>query len=727
MRYLSLNIPLMSSRYSLLVLMTLLIAMQTKAQPSGHIQYPQTVGTKVTDNYFGTLVPDPYRWMENDTAAAVKDWVRKENTVTRTYIDSIPFRKDLENHLKDLYNYARISAPFHSGDYYFYSKNDGLQNQAVIYYQHGAAGTPSVFLDPNTLSADGTTAASILSFSSDHKYAAINVQRAGSDWQEVYVMDVASAKFLSDTLHWVKFSGAAFYKDGFYYSRYDAPVKGKEFSNENDYQKIYYHKIGTPQSQDVLVYADLMHPKRYFGASVTEDERFLVIDASEGTSGNETWVKDLSDPNGQYLRVFPGFEHDFSTVTNLGGMILGLTNLNAKNFQLVLVDPRNPDPTHWKVVIPETKDLLQSVTAAGGHLFATYLKDVSSHVYQYSNEGVLEHEIVLPGIGNCTGFDGHRADADVFYSFTSYNYPTTIFKYTVSTGVSEVWRKPEVKFNPEDFEVKQVFYPSKDGTKIPMFLVYKKGLQLNGNNPTYLYSYGGFNISIQPTFSVNIIPFLENGGVYASANLRGGGEYGEAWHEAGMLLKKQNVFDDFIAAAEYLIQEKYTSSSKLSIAGRSNGGLLIGAVMTQRPDLFRVAIPGVGVMDMMRYHKFTIGWGWAVEYGSSDSAKFVKYLLGYSPLHNLKKGVSYPATLVTTADHDDRVVPAHSFKFTATLQNDGAGPNPYLIRIETNAGHGSAGSGAVSKIIPEQADVWSFIMYNLGMKPQFKVGVKGKQ
>lgn len=698
----------------------MLISSAAFAQTNKQISYPPTVGTKVTDSYFGTVVPDPYRWLENDTAANVKDWVKKENVVTHNYIDSIPFRKNLESRLKDLYNYTRVGSPFREGEYYFFSKNEGgLQNQSVIYYQKGLDGTPTVFLDPNTLSKDGTTAASLLGFSSDHKTCCVSIQRAGSDWQELYVMDVPSAKFLSDTVKWVKFSGAAFYKDGFYYSRFDAPVKGKEYSSEDNSQKVFYHKIGDKQENDELIFEDKTHPKRYLGADITEDERFLVIDASEGTSGTEIWVKDLTTGQKVFSKILPGFDNDFSIINNIDDKLLVFTNANAKNFQLVLVDPLKPEQANWKKIIPETNDLLQSVTTAAGKIFATYLKDVSNHVYQYDMNGKMEREISLPGIGNAGGFGGKKDEPVIFYSFTSFNYPTTIFKYDFKTGTSTVWRKPEVKFIPADFEVEQVVYPSKDGTGIHMFIVHKKGMKLDGNNPCYLYGYGGFNISIQPAFSLNIIPFLENGGIYCVANLRGGGEYGESWHQAGMLLNKQNVFDDFIAAAEYLITQKYTSASKLAIGGRSNGGLLVGAAMTQRPDLFKVAIPGVGVMDMLRYHKFTIGWGWAVEYGSSDDSINFKNLYKYSPLHNLKKGVQYPATLVTTADHDDRVVPAHSFKFAATLQANGVGTNPYLIRIETNAGHGSSGSGAVSKVIPEQADVWSFIMYNLGMNPIF--------
>lgn len=680
--------------------------------------YPATAKSDQVDDYFGVKVSDPYRWLENDTAEDVKKWVTEENKVTFGYLEKIPFRNKIKERLTDIFNYPKYSNPFRAGEYYFFSKNDGLQNQSVIYYQKGLDGKPEVFLDPNTMSSDGTAAVSLLGFSKDKKYVAYAINQSGSDWQTIYVMEVATKKLMGDKLDWVKFSGASWKDNGFYYARYDAPPKGKEFSQKNEYHKIYYHRMGDTQDKDVLVYENKNKPLRYYGASVTEDERFLIIYVSEGTDGTEMYYKDLQSNQKDFGLLFAGFEDNYSVINNIGDKLLVQTDAGAPNQRVILVDPKNPKKENWKDVIPEKTELLESAATGGGKLFVSYLKDVTTHVYQYSLEGNLEHEIALPALGSAFGFSGDKEDALIFYTFTSFTYPPAIYKYDIASGKSDIWQKSDVKFNPDEYETKQVFYNSKDGTKVPMFLVYKKGIKLDGNNPTLLYGYGGFNISLTPTFSTSRIILLENGGVFAMANIRGGGEYGEKWHEAGKLLKKQNVFDDFIAAAEYLIKEKYTSPSKLSIQGGSNGGLLVGACMLQRPDLYRVAFPAVGVMDMLRYHKFTVGWGWAVEYGSSDSLENFKNLYAYSPLHNIKEGVEYPATMVTTADHDDRVVPAHSFKFIATLQERYKANRPQLIRIDVKAGHGAG--KPTSKIIEEQADIWSFMFYNMGITPIYK-------
>lgn len=678
--------------------------------------YPDSKKETVYDSYFGTKVADPYRWLEDDTSPATEAWVNAQNRVTDDYLSQIPFRSAIKDRLTQIWDYPKYGSPFKEGDYYFFFKNSGLQNQSVLYRQQGLGGEPEVFLDPNAFSTDGTVALGTISFSTDSRYMAYSTSASGSDWVDIYVVEVATKKVLSDRVGWVKFSSAVWKGDGFFYSRYDEPVKGKEFSNANEFQKVYYHKLGDPQAADVLVYQDQDHPKRYFSPQVTEDERCLFIYSSEGTHGTEVYWKDLSKGD-DFKLLFPGFEHDYSIVDNEGDKLIVVTNNGAPNFKAVLVDPNNPQEQSWQPFIPQATDLLEGVATGGGKLFASYLKDASTHVFEYSRQGGLLKEIALPGIGTAGGFSGKKGDDLLFYTFTSFTTPTTIFKYDVKSGESSVFRTTEVAFNPADFETHQVFFTSKDGTKVPMFIIHKKGLQLDGANPTLLYGYGGFNISLTPSFSPSRIVFLENGGVYVMVNLRGGGEYGEAWHKAGMLDKKQNVFDDFIGAAEYLIAKKYTSSEKLAIAGGSNGGLLVGAVMTQRPELFKVAFPQVGVLDMLRYHKFTIGWGWVVEYGSSDTKEQFEYLYQYSPLHNVVKGVAYPATLVMTADHDDRVVPAHSFKFAATLQEKDSGTHPILIRIETKAGHGAG--KPTSKVIDEAADMWSFLFNNVGVYPTF--------
>ncbi|QHT70998.1 S9 family peptidase [Rhodocytophaga rosea] len=699
----------------LITILLMSLAPLTFAQNHQKIAYPLTEKTSQEDEYFGTKVADPYRWLEFDTAANVAQWVKAQNEVTQAYLAKIPFRQQIKKRLEEIWNYPKYSSPEKRGEYYFFFKNNGLQNQSVLYYQKGHTGEAKVFLDPNTLSPDGTVALTGIYFSKDNQYMAYTMAASGSDWNEIRVMKVASKKLLSDEIKWVKFSDASWRGNGFYYSRYDAPAKGKELSNQNRFHKVYYHTLGDTQEKDELVFEDKNHPLRYFFPKVSEDERFLIIHGSEGTQGTEVHVKDISANQKDFTLLCKGFEYNYAVVDNVGDRLLVLTDNGAPNYRLVSILPKQPETGNWQTIIAEKPELLEKVNTAGGKLFAIYLKDASSKVYQLTIAGKVEKEISLPAIGTVGGFEGKKDDQEVFYTFTSFTYPTAIYKYEVAKGTSELFRKSDFKMNMDAFETKQVFYQSKDGTKVPMFLVHKKGLQMDGTNPTYLYAYGGFNISMTPSFSVARMVFLENGGIFAMPNLRGGGEYGENWHKAGMLEKKQNVFDDFIAAAEYLIRNKYTSTGKLAIAGGSNGGLLVGAVMTQRPDLFGVALPAVGVMDMLRYHTFTVGWGWAVEYGSSAKEDQFKYLYKYSPLHNLKAGTNYPSTLITTADHDDRVVPAHSFKFAATLQEKQAGQAPVLIRIETKAGHGAG--KPTSKQIEEWADIWSFVWYNMGVTP----------
>ena len=704
----------MKTHHFSLFTMLAVVCFFTSVPVYGQLKYPDTRKTDQTDNYFGTNVSDPYRWLEDDNAPATTEWVKEQNKITFDYLAKIPYREQIRARITEIYNYPRTTAPYRAGEYYFYSKNDGLQPQSVYFFQKGLTGEPVTFLDPNALNAAGTTSVNFSGFSNDRKYLAYSVSEAGSDWQTIYVMEVATKKKLADKLEWTKFSGAAWYKDGFFYSRYDAPEKGEELSQANKFQKVYYHKLGDPQSNDQLIYSDKDHPLRYMSAQTTEDEKFLIINIAEGTDGTELWYMDLRNREAGFKLLFEGFKYNYNVLDNEGENLLMMTNYEAKNYKVVSVDPKNPAAANWKPMIPEKKMLLQNVMTAGGKVFAQYLQDATARVYQFDRTGKLEHEAKMPGYGTVGGFFGEKDDKVLFYSFTSFTSPATIYKYDIATGKSEVYKKPEVKFNPDLYETKQVFYPSKDGTKVPMFIIHKKGVKLDGTNPTMLYGYGGFNISLTPSFSASRIALLENGGIYAVANLRGGSEYGEEWHEAGMLLKKQNVFDDFIAAAEYLIKEKYTSSEKLAIIGRSNGGLLVGACQTQRPDLFKVCFPGVGVMDMLRYHTFTVGWGWAVEYGASTDSVNFRNLYKYSPLHNLKAGTRYPATLITTADHDDRVVPAHSFKYAATIQAAQAGDAPVLIRIDVNAGHG--GGRPVAKVIEEDTDIYSFMFWNMGIK-----------
>jgi len=697
----------------IILLAMVLVPACKKAQK---IAYPVTKKIDQVDDYFGTNIADPYRWLEDDKSKETGQWVEAENAVTFDYLQKIPYREALKKRLMDIFNYPRYSSPFRVGAYYIFAKNDGLQNQAVYYIQKGLDGTPEVLIDPNALSPDGTIRIGLAGFSGDKKFAAFSKSESGSDWSEMGIIELATKTTLPDRIRWTKFSGAAWFKSGFFYSGYDQPVEGKELTAQNQFQKVFYHKMGDPQEKDTLVYEDKQHPLRYFSLGVSEDETCAFLLVSEGTSGTELSWKDLTKKNAPFALLIKGFANDSIPVDNLGGNFLVYTNVEAPNYKVVLIDPKNPAKGKWRTVIPEKPEVLSSANTGGGKLFCSYLKDANTKIFEHELDGTLIREIALPALGTAGGLGGWRDDTILFYTFTSFTFPPTIYKYEIATGTSEVFRAAEVKFNPGDYEVKQVFYESKDKSRVPMFIVHKKGLALDGKNPCFLTAYGGFNISILPAFNPLSIALLENGAVFAEPNLRGGGEYGETWHKAGMLLNKQNVFDDFIAAAEYLIREKYTSAGKLGIEGGSNGGLLVGAAMTQRADLFKVALPAVGVMDMLRYHKFTVGWGWAVEYGSSDNEKDFKNLNAYSPLHNIKEGVAYPATLVTTADHDDRVVPAHSFKFIATLQEKHKGPNPVLIRIETRSGHGSSN---VTKAIEETADVFSFFFYNVGAKVKY--------
>jgi prolyl oligopeptidase len=682
------------------------------------IVYPESKKVEQVDDYFGTKVADPYRWLEDETSSEVKAWIEDQNRVTFSYLDKIPYREKLNARLTQLYNYPRISAPFHRGETYFFTKNDGLQNQSVFYIQKGVNGTPEVFLDPNKFSPDGTSVLSAFSLSKDGKYVAYGISQGGSDWVTLSVMEVDSRNKLADEVKWMKASGVAWQGDGFYYSRYPEPQKGKELSSKNEFQTVYFHKVGTPQSEDVLIYEDKANPQRFQNVDTTEDERFAILSVSErgkGKKGNSLFYKDLSKNETKFSPLVAEIGDDsYGIIDNVGDKFLMRTNHNAPNGRVVLVDPTNPDEKSWKDVLPEREEPLQGSGTAGGKLFASWRKDVATRAYVFSLDGKLENEIQLPGLGTAGGFGGLRDDKHVFYGFTSFNFPPTIYKYDIATKKSTVFRTVDIpSFKPENYETKQVFYNSKDGTRVPMFLVYKKGLKLDGNNPTLLYAYGGFNVVTAPSFSSLRLALLEQGVVYASANLRGGGEYGEKWHEAGTKLKKQNVFDDFIAAAEWLIANKYTSSSKLAIQGGSNGGLLVGAVSNQRPELFRAVIEQAGVMDMLRFQKFTIGWNWIADYGSSEAneAEF-KALYAYSPIHNVKPGAKYPSTLITTADHDDRVVPAHNYKYAAALQAAQGGPNPILIRIDTKSAHGASNT---TKAIEQTRDIYAFLLENLGV------------
>lgn len=677
------------------------------------VNYPETTKNPVVDTYFGTEVTDNYRWLEDDRSKETESWVKTENEVTFDYLDKIPYRNQLKDRLSELWNYEKVGSPFIEGDYTYYYKNDGLQNQYVVYRKKGGEGEEEVFLDPNTFSDDGTTSLGGLNFSKDGKTAAYSISEGGSDWRKIIVIDVESKKIKEDTLVDVKFSGINWKgNEGFYYSSYDKP-KGSELSAKTDQHKLYYHKLGTSQKNDPIIFGGTAAEKhRYVGGYLTEDDRYLVITASTSTSGNKLFIKDLAKKNSKLISVIDNFDSDTYVIDNRGSQLYLVTNLNAPNQKIVTVDAKNPTPDNWKDFIAETEHVL-SPSSGGGYFYTEYMVDAISKVLQYDMDGKLVREIKLPGVGNAGGFGGKKDAKIDYFSFTNYNTPGSIYKFNIETGESELYWKPEIDFNPEDYESNQVFYTSKDGTKVPMIITHKKGVELNGKNPTILYGYGGFNISLNPGFSISNAVWMEQGGVYAVPNLRGGGEYGKKWHVAGTQMQKQNVFDDFIAAAEYLIENKYTSSEYLAIRGGSNGGLLVGATMTQRPDLMRVALPAVGVLDMLRYHTFTAGAGWAYDYGTAEqSEEMFNYLKGYSPVHNVKEGVEYPATLVTTGDHDDRVVPAHSFKFAAELQDKQQGNNPVLIRIETNAGHG-AGT-PVAKTIEQYSDIFGFTLFNMG-------------
>ena len=692
------------------------------------VTYPNTKKVDTVTNYFGTQVKDPYRWLEDDMSQQTAQWVEKQNKTTFDYLDNIPFREALKQRLTKLWNYEKVGAPFKEGEYSYFYKNDGLQNQYVIYrYKTGQdPQSAEVFLDPNTFTEDGTISLGGLSFSENGSLAAYSISEGGSDWRKVLVMNTQTRQIIEDTIVDVKFSGISWLKnDGFYYSSYDKP-KGSELSAKTDQHKLYYHKLGSSQKEDRLIFGGTPKQKhRYVGGRTTEDNRYLIVSASVSTSGNKLFIKDLSDPKSPFVTIQKDTDSDTSVIENVGSTLYLVTNRNAPNKKVVTVDASSPGPENWKDLIEQTQNVLRASTG-GGYIFANYMEDAVSAVKQYTYQGALVREIALPGVGSAGGFGAKKQDTSLYYSFTNYLTPGSIYSFDIATGVSKLYKKPNIDFNSQEYQSKQIFYTSKDGTQVPMIITHKKGMVLDGTNPTILYGYGGFNISLTPSFSITNAVWMEQGGVYAVANLRGGGEYGKKWHDAGTKLQKQNVFDDFIGAAEYLISEKYTSSDYLAIRGGSNGGLLVGATMTQRPELIKVALPAVGVLDMLRYHTFTAGAGWAYDYGTSqDSKEMFEYLKAYSPVHNVTPGTKYPATMVTTGDHDDRVVPAHSFKFAAQLQEKQGGKAPVLIRIETDAGHG-AGT-PVSKTIAQYADIYGFTLYNMGYKVlpnQINDGVK---
>jgi len=697
---------------AILCLGLLLTACQNQTETNMAINYPETAKVDTVDTYFGTEVADPYRWLEDDRSPETEDWVRRQNAVTFGYLDGIPYREALRQRLEKLWNYEKLGTPFKEGGKTYFYKNDGLQDQYVLYRQ-GETGDPEVFLDPNTFSEDGTTSLAGLSFTEDGSRVAYSISEGGSDWRKVIVMDAASREIIEDTLVDIKFSGVSWRgNEGFYYSSYDKP-EGSELSARTDQHKVYFHQLGQPQAGDQLIFGGTPDQKhRYIRASVTEDQRYLILSAANTTSGNKLFIQDLQDPGSGLKTIVGDEESDSYVIENSGSKLYIVTDRDAPNKRIVTVDASDPGPENWVDFIPETENVL-SPNTGGGYFFAEYMVDAISKVLQYDYQGNLVREVPLPGVGSASGFGGKKEEKEFYFYFTNYNTPGSSYKYHVETGEYELYWKPDIDFNPDDYVSNQEFYESADGTRIPMIITHKKGLEKNGDNPTILYGYGGFNVSLTPGFSTSNAVWLEQGGIYAVPNIRGGGEYGKKWHDAGTKTSKQNVFDDFIAAAEYLIAEGYTSAGKLAIRGGSNGGLLVGAVMTQRPDLMQVALPAVGVLDMLRYHTFTAGAGWSYDYGTSEeSEEMFEYLKGYSPLHNIREGVAYPATLVTTADHDDRVVPAHSFKFAATLQEKHAGENPVLIRIETNAGHG-AGT-PISKTIEQYADIFGFTFYNMG-------------
>ncbi len=706
---------------------TLLVACGGTEATHNHekMTYPDTrKDTLAGDTLHGTFVADPYRWLENDTSAETADWVKRQNAATNAHLATIPFRAELAKRFEELYDFPKLGGPMRVGELYFIWKNSGLQNQSVMFVRKGLDGTDEVFIDPNAIDPNGTTTFSPLGASTDHRFMAMGVNRAGSDWQDIIVYDLTTLKQTSDELKWAKFSGAAWYKDGFFYSRYPEPTKGTELSAASKFQKVYYHKLGDPQEKDALVWENQANGDLYVGLGVTEGEEFATLYVSTGTDGFEQYYHDLRsdgmpNPATKWAALQTGFDHKTSIIAYepKAGKLLVRTDVDAPRYRLVAVDPKKPAKADWVDVIPQKNELLEGVGTGGGLLFAEYLKDATTRVYRCNSDGSDMKEVELPGIGSAGGFGGERGDIFSFYSFTSFTDPGSIFKYDYATNKSELFYRPELKFDPSQYVTEQVFFPSKDGTKVPMFIVYRKGLEKNGKNPALLYAYGGFNVNLSPSFSTSRMLLLEQGGVYAQPSLRGGGEYGEEWHQAGMKEKKQNVFDDFIAAAEYLIAMKWTDSAHLAINGGSNGGLLVGAVMTQRPELYQVAFPEVGVLDMLRYQKFTAGFGWVPEYGNAENSKEeFDYLIKYSPLHNVK-AAKYPATMVMTADHDDRVVPAHSFKFISALQQAQQGNAPVLIRVAVDAGHGAG--KPTSKVIEEVADKYAFMFHHLGISPKY--------
>ena len=700
----------------------MLACKNTQKNDTINLKYPNTKKVDSVDTYFGIKIQDPFRWLEDDRSPETENWVKEQNKTTFNYLDKIPFRKELKKRLEQLWNFEKLGSPFKEGDYVYFFKNDGLQNQNVLYRKKGEEAQAEVFLDPNSFSEDATTSLAGINFSKDGSIAAYSISEGGSDWRKVIVINAENKSIVEDTLVDIKFSGVSWRgNEGFFYSSYDKP-EGSELSAKTDQHKLYYHKLGTPQKSDEVVFGGIPEEKhRYVGGYVTEDDRYLVVSAAVSTSGNKLFIKDLTQPESELMTILDTTDSDSQIIDNVGSKLFILTNRNAPNKKVVTVEAENPTPENWTDLIPETQNVL-SVGTGGGYFFAEYMVDAISKVYQYNNQGKMLRQIALPGLGSAGGFGGKKKETELYFSFTNYNNPESIYKLDIKTGDYSLYWKPEIDFKPEDYVSTQVFYPSKDGTKIPMMITHKKGLPLNGQNPTILYGYGGFNISLTPAFSVINAVWMEQGGILAIPNLRGGGEYGKQWHDAGIKTQKQNVFDDFIAAAEYLIAEKFTSSDYLAIKGGSNGGLLVGATMTQRPDLIKVALPAVGVLDMLRYHTFTAGAGWAYDYGTSeDDLEMFTYLKDYSPVHNVRKGVKYPATLITTGDHDDRVVPAHSFKFAAELQDKQTGDNPTLIRIEVNAGHG-AGT-PVSKTIEQNVDIFGFTLFNMGFKELPNKGV----
>ncbi|MEA1873699.1 MAG: prolyl oligopeptidase family serine peptidase [Bacteroidota bacterium] len=704
----------------LLVSLLALLALACKTDTDKKVwEYPETEKSDVVYTYFGEDVTEPYYWLENDTSKETEAWVTAQNKVTFSYLNSIPFRDDIRNRLEKNWDYPKQSAPYHKAGYYFYYRNDGLQNQSVLYIKDDLDSEGRVLLDPNALSEDGTVALAGTSASNDVKYLAYGISRSGSDWKEYFVKDIESGNDLSDHLQWIKFSGVAWYGDGFFYSRFPEPKEGDELSGMNKDNRIFYHKLGDNQSDDRLVYEDTENNAWSFSTDVTDDEAYLIISVSESTSGNALYFRDLNDENAEIEKIVTDFDHDFWALDHIDGKLIVMTNYEAPKYKLITIDPENPEKENWEDIIGEMDYVLRSVSPIGEKLIAKYMKDAHSVVKVFDLNGNYLCDVDIPVLGTVSGFGGDTDDTETFYTVTSFTTPSTVYHYDIDNNESSLYQSSEIDFDETKYETKQIFYESKDGTKVPMFIVHKKGIELDGNNPAILYGYGGFNISLTPSFSITRLIWLEQGGVYAMANLRGGGEYGQEWHKAGIKMKKQNVFDDFIAAAEYLIDEDYTNSDKLAIMGGSNGGLLVGAVTNQRPDLFQVAVPSVGVMDMLRYHLFTIGKYWASDYGTSQDCKeMFEYLRAYSPIHNIESGKEYPAVLVKTADHDDRVVPAHSFKYIATLQEHYKGENPVMIRIETKAGHGAG--KPTQKIIDEYADVYAFIFDNMGITPVYE-------